>query len=204
MQESPALGSHTYDLVGLIEHQGTSMRSGHYYAYTRGTARLSESKTTELTNSTGASSQEGGQSLGQEEASQGERSLNGMPQVDSSLNGGGEASEIDRAAQEDTVVREDSTANPEGITSNGASEVSQEVEPNFRGSEVKANERSRGNSSEVHAQDKPVRSCPQRSEVDPARNEIWYKISDDSVYRSSLQQVLASEAYILLYARRSS
>lgn len=196
-------GSTEYDLVGVVEHLGPSMRSGHYHAYTRGTAQRSsgnakpsgghdeatpppsqvqdqeeEQKSTDPVESSENSKDD----RLAEETREGSPEAPNWPQEDGMTNGGSTTDTVEKNAKAISSIDQDSFAE------------SQDDIQDVREAEGRSLEdvsKHQGNATESAKQLLGMK-----------RTGGWYKISDHHYSKTSLQEVLASEAYLLLYARR--
>ena len=196
-------GSTEYDLVGVVEHLGSSMRSGHYHAYTRGTAKADpgsdetleapakpqEQNSTIEPQHSRYSADESKIATESGETSTANR-LDGearehAPKAADTSNQD-QAVELIRAADEHKGGHDSIQSHSEDISGDRSSH-----EKNVEGQTPKVAKGKHGPGSE---------SAPNAAEE---RTGTWYKISDHHYSRVSLQEVLASEAYVLLYTRRS-
>ena len=182
------------------------MRSGHYYAYTRGTAKEASTHHTnasDLVEPEANGSKAGGQAVGET------HSVDSADQEADGDSGHELVHAMGYDAQEvrhengvpEHAVEEGSPSEPSPRDSHkgagAANGTIDELEVQ-RGVVPLGEEADSRNGRDVAETD--VASARQGSRVD----ETWFRISDEKVTRTTLQQVLASEAYILLYARRTT
>lgn len=197
-------GSTEYDLVGVVEHLGPSMRSGHYHAYTRGTAQLSSATTKPSEEDDEATPQPPSQVQDREEE---QKSMDPVESSENSIDdklaedtreGSPEASKLPQengmtngGSTTDTVEKNDETVS--SIDQDSFAESQDDIQ-DVREAEGRSREdvsNYQGNATESAKQ-----------LLGKKRTGGWYKISDHHYSKTSLQEVLASEAYVLLYARR--
>lgn len=190
-----------YDLVGVIEHQGPSMRSGHYHAYTQGIARVpqGQSEGPDIGIMPG-----GTQSQQTEAVSLSQTTPNGN--LEASKEAGSESS--NPGGPESSAQHTGSNANEagglnHGVEGGGSGSVGQAV-PDCSGADASPETQESGDSLGVAGSKERGDSAVPGSQIGSKKNEAWYKISDEHVQRTSLQQVLSTEAYVLLYERRAA
>lgn len=184
----------TYDLVGVVVHSGSSMRTGHYYAYVRRLAGHSA----ELPQASAASPAVVKSGCGVGDAPNAAAAAAAAPNAAdpeaSAPNAAAAAIEAEEVAEAMEVDR-GRTATEQQQQSCGGGRVEDPALPSPSGSP-------QGERAAAQADGEGEESVGAAREAATASPQAaWYYVSDTSVRRVSVAKVLRDEAYILMYQR---
>lgn len=172
-----------YSLVGVVEHSGQQLASGHYTAYVQRGLQALHRLVAQHPNAAAESSSSPGGATGSTPAPQSKSALEGWDDITAALLSSPVQNTLPQSFAGDSL--QGSSERPLSTkTSNGS-----EVESMHSDREAVNGE------SRMHAHDAGG------SKTEPELKPQWYHVSDTHVSKVSPERVLGCEAYILLYMR---
>lgn len=180
-----------YELVGVIEHQGSGMRTGHYVAYVKRSTQpegASEPFQEQIGDHTGVEARQPTSQVLQEELE-----VVGPNNSKGAASAGAESSEIYGQDAETSAAESRADGSGEEQDQRGGAARSSTCPLHTR-------HECNGRSAEKGAGGLKVDQAQRDHGAD--QQTQWYYASDTTIRKVTLDEVLASEPYVLLYQRR--